>query len=116
MVTLSRRACCSLQFITGSIVKKTATAKKHSSKNQTPTSRPNPGRGIDQWGEKQVRKGGLPPLSQQGGQAPLPDLFFILFFVDDFSFGLGTVHSQSETQTNAGEYRGTVSELRDAGR
>ena len=24
---------------------------------------------------KQVRKGGLPPLSEQRGQAPLPDLF-----------------------------------------
>jgi len=27
---------------------------------------------------KQVRKGGLPPLSQQRGQATLPDLFYFL--------------------------------------
>src|SRR5262249_52950891 len=44
-------------------------------------------------GIEQVRKGGLPPLSHQRGQAPLPDLFYSLTQI------VGDAHVVSQDET-----------------
>src|ERR1043166_2944399 len=112
MVTLSKRACCSLQFITGSIAKKTATAKKHSSKNQAPTNRPNHRREIDH-SRNNCRDGTPWPaphrVHARGGRRRSAAPTIAVRFVVVFNGRFGTVHSQSE-------YRGAVSECREAGR
>src|ERR1051326_6403519 len=103
MVTLSKRACCSLQFITGSIAKKTATAKKHSSKNQAPTNRPNHRREIDH-SRNNCRDGTPwpppPRVHARGGRPRSAAPTIAVRFVVVFNGRFGTVHSQSE-------YRGT---------
>jgi YVTN family beta-propeller protein len=45
---------------------------------------------------EQVRKGGLPPLSEQRGQAPLPDLFYLAALILIFAIN-SSVFAQTQT-------------------